>query len=447
VVLLQLGHHDLADHHPDVVGQQVFHRCSPAPNGGRGWNLILVRELKIMKLAVCFTNFGPYHVARLRALAECLGRQGDRLIAYEVACNELRYPWSRGARDEPFEWITLFPQDDLETLDPDACRQALVEALDGALPDALGIVGYARPESMAAARWAQRRGRPAILMSESQAIDRPRVWWKELIKKRRVRQFGAALVGGPEHRDYLAQLGMPAERIVLGYNAVDNDYFATSARLWRESQESGGGRPAAPYFLAVCRFVPEKNLLRLIEAFARYRRECAGNPAWDLVLCGDGPARAEIERACAESGCGQAIQRPGFLPVDELPRWYSFAGALVLPSLSEPWGLVVNEAAASGVPLLVSRCAGCASTLVPEPEGTTGARFDPRDVTDLTAKLTWMAACTDLERRAMGRRAALTVACWGPDRFAHGVLNALDLARGIRIREAFSEFAVSSSRR
>ena len=48
-------------------------------------------------------------------------------------------------------------------------------------------------------------------MSESQAIDRPRNWWKELIKMRRVRQFDAALVGGPTHRDYLVELGMPAE--------------------------------------------------------------------------------------------------------------------------------------------------------------------------------------------------------------------------------------------
>ena len=63
---------------------------------------------------------------------------------------------------------------------------------------------------MAAARWARTRGLPAILMSESQAIDRPHVWWKELIKRQRLRLFDAAIVGGPTHRDYLVQLGMPA---------------------------------------------------------------------------------------------------------------------------------------------------------------------------------------------------------------------------------------------
>ncbi len=93
----------------------------------------------------------------------------------------------------------------------------------------------------------------------------------------------------------------------------------------------------------------------------------------------------------SESGFAHAIHRPGFLQVGDLPRWYAHAGAFVLPSLMEPWGLVVNEAAASGLPLLVSNRAGCSATLVPDPEGTTGARFDPMDVEGIAAKMSWIA--------------------------------------------------------
>ncbi len=92
----------------------------------------------------------------------------------------------------------------------------MTEALDRDRPDALGVVGYVRPESLAMVGWANRRRRPAILMSESQAIDRPRSWYKEMIKSRRVSRCDAALVGGPSHRDYLVDLGMPAGRIALG---------------------------------------------------------------------------------------------------------------------------------------------------------------------------------------------------------------------------------------
>jgi len=399
---------------------------------------MVFQEADFMTFAVCFTNFGPYHLTRLRALAHRLHKRGDRLVAYEVAGSERRYPWNRSQDDEPFAWITLFPDQVLETLDPAACRRAITVALDRDRPDALGIVGYARPESMAAARWARRQGRPAILMSESRAIDRPRVWWKELIKKRRLRWFDSALVGGPPHRDYLANLGMPPDRVALGYNAVDNDYFAKQAHRWRASTEGRSGLPAAPYFLTVCRFVAEKNLIRLIRAFARLRLQSDSCAAWDLVLGGDGPGSGEVEGAIAMSGCAQAIHRPGFLQADSLPRWYAHAAAFVLPSLSEPWGLVVNEAAASGLPLLVSTHAGCSLTLVPEPDGTTGSRFDPLDLEAIKTKLAWMAALPEESRRAMGQRAAEVVAHWGPDRFAQGAMEALELAHTAPQRRAKS---------
>jgi 1,2-diacylglycerol 3-alpha-glucosyltransferase len=382
-----------------------------------------------MTIAVCFTNFGPYHLARLRALSTRLDERGDRLIAYEVAGSERTYPWMRNRRDEPFEWITLFPDRVLETIEPMVCRQAMVEALDRDRPDALYIAGYSRAESMAGARWARQQGRPAILMSESQAIDRRRYWWKELIKKQRVRMFDAGLVGGRRHVDYLVRLGMPRDKVALGYNAVDNAYFLTRARAWREDPDGRAGLPAAPYFLTVCRFVPDKNLVRLIGAFARYRQSCETSLAWDLVLCGDGPGAGEVEHAIKQSGCAQAIHRPGFLQADLLSRWYAHASAFVLPSLLEPWGLVVNEAAACSLPLLVSSRAGCAPTLVPEPAGTTGGRFDPLDLEAMSTKLAWMATCPDEDRRVMGLHAAETVSHWGPDRFALGVLQALDFAQ------------------
>jgi glycosyltransferase involved in cell wall biosynthesis len=381
-----------------------------------------------MTFALNFTNFGPYHLARLRALAGRLAQAGGRLIAYETAAAERTYPWRTERRDEPFTWVTLFPGRVLEELTPMACAGAMRRALRRDRPDALGIVGYVRPEALAALAWARRAGRPALLMSESQQLDHRRVWWKEAIKRRRVSRFSAALVGGPRHRDYLVALGLPAGRIALGYNAVDNRRYAAGAEAARHARQGRRGLPAARYFLAVSRFVPEKNLVRLIRAFARYRTDTPIESAWDLVLCGGGPGEAEVEAAVQTSGYAEAIHRPGFLQEDELARWYAFAGAFVHPSRMEPWGLVVNEAAACGLPLLVSDRAGCAETLVPDPPGTTGFRFDPSDEDELTAALVRMAGLADDARQAMGRRAAEVVARWGPDRFAEGTMEALGRA-------------------
>ena len=136
-----------------------------------------------------------------------------------------------------------------------------------------------------------------------------------------------------------------------------------------------------------------------------------------------------VHEAIARTGCERSVHRPGFLQADSLSRYYAHAAAFVLPSLSEPWGLVVNEAAACGLPLLVSSRAGCAATLVPEPEGTTGGLLDPLNVEEMTTKLAWMAALDGVDRRAMGLRAAQVVSNWGPDRFARGAMEALELAR------------------
>ena len=173
-----------------------------------------------MIVSVCFTNFGPYHLARLRALGAALARSGDRLIAYELADSEQRYPWARQAGVEPFTWTTLFPGRAMEQIRPDDCRQAMLQALDRDQPDVVGLVGYARPESMAALRWARQHRRPTVLMSESQEIDHPRTWWKEAIKRRRVRACSADRPGVQRRRQSRVhrpgRRGSPPGRLPLG---------------------------------------------------------------------------------------------------------------------------------------------------------------------------------------------------------------------------------------
>ncbi|MDB5351175.1 MAG: glycosyltransferase [Planctomycetota bacterium] len=381
-----------------------------------------------MKLAIAFTNFGPYHLARLRALGISLGQRGRELVAHEMAGEEKKYPWRAERLAEPFTWTTLFPDHAIEDLSAASCVAAMTEALDRDRPDAVAVVGYARPESMAALKWAENHGKPAILLSETQEIDHPRAWWKEAVKRRRVRRFAAALVGGERHRAYLAKLGMPFDRIVLGYNAVDNVGYASRTQALRSSGERPPGLADRDYFLAVNRFVPEKNLVRLVHAFAMYRADAAPECAWDLVLCGGGPDEAEVDSLIRHLGLKAAIHRPGFLQESELAAWYAHASAFVHPSRMEPWGLVVNEAAACGLPLLVSDRAGCVETLVPDPPGATGRRIDPDDVDAMAGAMAWMAGLEPAERNDMGCRASRVVFDWGPERFASGLIEALELA-------------------
>ena len=113
-----------------------------------------------------------------------------------------------------------------------------------------------------------------IVMSESSRHDEPRTWWKEMIKRRIVALFSAALVGGQRHAEYLVELGMPREQVFIGYDAVDNDYFGRRTAEIRNAKFEVRNKRGLPanYFLASARFIEKKNLSTLIEAYAEYRR-------------------------------------------------------------------------------------------------------------------------------------------------------------------------------
>ena len=173
------------------------------------------------------------------------------------------------------------------------------EALERDRPEAVAVAGYVRPESLAAAAWARRRGVPVVLMSESQAIDRPRVWWKESIKRRRVRRFDAALVGGPAHRDYLDVPGDACRPDRPGVQRGGQWLLRSRAPRRRgRRRRRASAFPTAPYFLAVSRFVPEKNLARLVRAFAQLSPRGAvseGPGTWSSAAAA--PARREVDAA------------------------------------------------------------------------------------------------------------------------------------------------------
>ncbi len=258
-----------------------------------------------------------------------------------------------------------------------------------------------------------------VCMSESTEWDEPRIGWKEWFKRNLVGLFSAALVGGKRHSDYLTKLGMPGERIFLGYDAVDNRYFSDKAEAIRSDAEEVRRQHGLPqdYFLASARFVEKKNLPRLLDAYALYRTSCGTSAPWSLVLLGDGALRHGLESQLGVLGLRDHVMMPGFKQVADLPAYYALAGALIHPSTVEPWGLVVNEAMASGLPVLVSNRCGCAPELVCE--GVNGFTFDPLKVEEIAQKMMRVSA-SDFPRAAFGKKSREIVAEWGPGKILRG---------------------------
>ena len=299
-------------------------------------------------------------------------------------------------------------------------------------PDAVAIPGWSDPRALAALLWCLHSSTASVLMSDSTELDEVRRPWKEAIKRRVVSLFGSALVAGQPQRAYLIQLGMPADRIFDGFDVVDNEYFrarADAARLNAVDERRRLGLPPS-YFLACCRFVEKKNLFRLIAAFAQYRQRTAVD-AWDLVLIGDGLLRPDLTRLAVRYGLEDAVHMPGFQQYEAMPSYYGLAGAFVHASTIEQWGLVVNEAMAAGLPVIISNRCGCAPDLVID--GCNGLCFDPFNEAELADLMMKMASHT-CDRAGMAQAARAVIAEWTLNRFTSNLQLAVDVALGSRCR-------------
>lgn len=505
-----------------------------------------------MKAAILFDNIGPYHAARLRASAEVLD-----VLAVQLGSSSVDYAWTGGAVTG-LNIATVNPEGAGRELQMAEFRRRLEEILEGYGPEVVFVNGWGFRGALIAMAWARREGVRVVVMSETRRVDGARSWWGEWVKSRIVGLCDAGLCGGESHRRYLWELGLAGERVVLGYNAVDNDFFGKSRELGagREAPEarrsevgdkkgeeslttnhtnlhergeeflttdktdeygcddagqslagqagavfsnpspSELGRdfenssliryadnpasaPAtshsllatAPkadpqlYFLASNRFVERKNLKGLIRAYAKYVesfqfsafsfQESSG-VVWPLVLLGDGELRGELEALCEELGikafsfqgsvfsreeesnlklnsyklktpaAGGLVVFAGFRQIEELPFFYGGAGVFIHPALSEPWGLVINEAMASGLPILSSKNVGAAEELVRD--GVNGFTFDPENIQELAGMLVKMADMRQEEREAMGEASRRLIADWGPERFARGAQEAVRAA-------------------
>ncbi len=359
---------------------------------------------KQTRVAVLFHRLGPYHFARLRAAGRLLP-----IVAIESSGVDETYAWDVVAGADHFERVTLFARADAQKLPASEVASRVGSALGKVQPAVVAVPGWADTAALGALRWCVQNHIPAVVMSDSTAWDERRASWKEWVKSHIVKMCAAGLVAGTPHKDYLVQLGMPAERIFLGYDAVDNRYFEEKAEEVRKQTGevfedfTGQGRLHGPrksevrrkyglpekYFLASARFVEKKNLPRLLQAFARYRaltgkseigdrrsetanQKGAGEMAspisqadfpisafkndlrpptsdlWHLVLLGDGPLKSDLCHLISDLRLDACVHLPGFKQYDELPVYYGLAGAFIHASTTEQWGLVVNEAMASG---------------------------------------------------------------------------------------------------
>jgi 1,2-diacylglycerol 3-alpha-glucosyltransferase len=376
-------------------------------------------------IAIFAQQIGHYHAARYRAVEGAFKR-----LTVISAMNAADFEEFLSRDVSAPGIVRLFDGRDsyMGAVRRGQVRRAVHSALDSLQPSLVAVAGWSFPESLCAIAWARASGARTIMMSDSQEQDAARRSLREAIKSRIVSACDAALVGGRWHRDYIVKLGMPHEHVFLGYGAVDNRHFSDGADRARADAVSLRDLHGLPerYILASARFIPKKNLEKLVTAFAR-ALELAPTPH-HLVILGDGPGRTALQAAITSSGVGSRVVLAGFNDYESLPAFYGLADAFVHVSLAEQWGLVINEAAAAGLPLVVSDVCGAVAELI-EP-GKNGILVNPNDTEGIARALQQIMALSDAERKAMGQASRRIVADWGTERFAAGLLKASKAALG-----------------
>ncbi len=377
-------------------------------------------ETLIPKLVILTEIIAPYRIPVLNALARraeievkviFLSENDPSLREWKVYKDEIKFNY----RVLP-SWRQRLGRYNV------LINRGVNSALSDLKPNVILCGGYNYLASWSTARWAGSHRVPLLLWSESTAWDRRRGYpLVEFMKKRFLKLCAAFVVPGRSSFEYLTHLGIAPQRIFTAPNAVDTTLFSNLAETARRNESQVRSRYHLPsrYFLYVGRLVKDKGVFDLIEAYAQLEGEIRSNVG--LVFAGTGSdSRKLVERAGRISP--GVIQFSGFVHREELPKIYAFADALIFPTHSDPWGLVVNEAMACDVPVILTNVAGCASDLVQD--GENGFVIPPHDVAQLARAMARLAKDSAI-RSEMGRMSGERIEANSPDAWADGMSEAV----------------------
>ncbi len=372
------------------------------------------------RLLILTEIIAPYRIPVFNALAQrpeidlqvvFLSETDPTLRQWMVYKNEIKFPY----RVLP-SWRQRLGKYNI------LLNRAVHSTLNEFKPDVIICGGYSYPAAWSAAYWAKRRSVPFLLWTESTAMDRRGNYFPvEFLKKHFLALCAAFIVPGKSSLNYLKQLGVSEQQIVTARNAVDSELFSTLAQAVNRDSDALARYPLPRrYFLFVGRLVKEKGIFDLLEAYGRLKPDTRAEIG--MVFVGDGTDCRELQKRAAKIQPGE-VRFPGFVHREELAKIYALAEALVFPTHTDPWGLVVNEAMSCGLPIITTKVAGCTLDLVQD--NWNGFVVAPGDAANLSAAMEKLA--TDKELRSqMSSRSRERIQSYSPAAWAQGVLDAVD---------------------
>ena len=306
----------------------------------------------------------------------------------------------------------------------------IARELERGRPDVVVVSGWSTFASQAAIAWCRARDVPYVLVVESHD-EGPRAGWRKTVKRTVVppivRVASGVLVTGSLARSSMIDRGADPERIGIFANTIDVDAFTAEANALAPERDALRGElgagPDDVVVLSVARLAPEKGLDLLVRAVAE-----AADPRLLVAVAGEGPERERLTALASELGVRLVLT--GDLPWARIVEAYVMADVFALLSEREPWAVVVNEAAACGLPLVLSDHVGAAHDLLRD--GENGALVPAGDVAAAAGALRRLAA-DRLVRLAYGAASREIAAAWGYGPSAYAFVAAVRRAVSERV--------------
>ena len=373
------------------------------------------------KVILLTETISPYRIPVFNAIA---GHLRDQFLVLFFGKSEKRRQWRIYKEKIKFRYEVLmhFLFQKKES-DPFFLNPTILYKIMKYSPSIIIISGYYNPSSLLAMLYAKYFRRRVILWCESNRYgQRLKYPLTEAYKRWFMRNCTEYIVPGKASFEYLISLGAKAEKIWIAPDAVDNDYFTQASDKQRETKEIF--KQSKGYLnkviLYVGRLVDQKGILDLLKAFQILSREQAD---LCLLLIGNGEGEARYRNFCKTNNI-RNVFFAGFVHQEELPLYYAVADVFVLPSHSDPWGLVLNEAMACKLPVISSNVAGAAGDLIIN--GENGYIYEEANIEELIGALKKV---LNSDGKSMGMKSYEIIQNFSPARCASGFLEAITLKK------------------
>ena len=369
-----------------------------------------------MKVVIIHTDFRIYWPARLTALHSYLEKYNMELHIVEIAGAGSPYAFAKREKQviSTLNWHILFPNEKMEELKGRTIKKQVDRILDTLLPDVVIAGAIAFPSGALSVAWTSRNKCKMICFDDSRIEDIIRSSWINKIKQCIYHGVDAMLYPAPAWEDTGCAWEFKKEQLFYGIDVVDNTFWKAKTLNKNTCKKE--------YFLSVGRLLERKNFITLLKAYKQYKMQC-NDSAWNLIIVGDGPERKLLVKYIQLNKLEESVILLPFLQQKDLMFFYQNASAFVLASTQETWGLVINEAMASGLPVIVSNKCGAASTLIEQ--GRNGYTFTPSNESDLADCLLNFYRLSDEQKNRMREASYDLIADWGIERFCSGVYDAI----------------------